>query len=73
VHTAVGSEEGYGLRVAELVVLGFSTPSFRVKVLDLGHEGIDGLVGLNFLSELNYEVRSAERRILAESIAASHP
>jgi hypothetical protein len=51
VHTAVGSEEGYLLRVAELVVLGFSTPSFAVRVFDLGHDGIDGLVGLNFLSE----------------------
>lgn len=73
VHTAVGSEEGYLLRAAELLVLGFSTPSFPVQVFDLGHDGIDGLVGLNFLSELNYEVRSAERRILAESIASSHP
>jgi hypothetical protein len=26
------------------------------------------MVGLNFLSELNYEVRSAERRILVEKI-----
>jgi hypothetical protein len=43
-------------------------PSFPVHVFDLGHEDIDGLVGLNFLSELNYEVRSAERRILVEKI-----
>ena len=73
VHTAVGSEEGYLLRVTELAVLGFTTPSFPVQVFDLGHDDIDGLVGLNFLSELNYEVRSAERRILAESIASSPP
>jgi predicted aspartyl protease len=73
VHTAVGSEEGYLLRVAALAVLGFTTPSFPVHVFDLGHDDIDGLVGLNFLSELNYEIRSAERRILTEAIASSHP
>jgi len=73
VHTAVGSEEGYVLRVAQRAVLGFITPSFPVQVFDLGHDGIDGLVGLNFLSELNYEVRSAERRMLAESISSLQP
>jgi hypothetical protein len=38
-------------------------------VFDLGHDDIDGLVGLNFLSSLNYEVRSAEHRILVERVA----
>ena len=66
VRTAVGNEEGYVLRVAELNVLGFARPSFPVHVFDLGHDDIDGLLGLNFLSELNYEVRSAERRIFVE-------
>jgi predicted aspartyl protease len=68
VHTAVGSEDGYLLRVAELEALGTAMPSFPVHVFDLGHDDIDGLVGLNFLSELNYEVRSAEQRILVEKI-----
>jgi predicted aspartyl protease len=73
VRTAVGSEEGYLLRVAELAVLGFAMPSFPVHVFDLGYDDIDGLVGMNFLTELNYEVRSAERRILAEMIAPFPP
>lgn len=68
VHTAIGSEDGYVLRVAELTALGFAMPSFAVHVFDLGFDDIDGLVGMNFLSELNYEVRSAEQRILAEKI-----
>jgi predicted aspartyl protease len=68
VHTAIGSEEGYLLRVAKLEALGVSMPSFPVHVFDLGHEDIDGLLGLNFLYELNYDVRSAERRILVEKI-----
>jgi hypothetical protein len=38
-------------------------------VFDLGHEDMDGLLGLSFLYELNYEIRSAERRILVEKIA----
>jgi hypothetical protein len=38
-------------------------------VFDLGHDDIDGLVGLNFLNQLNYEIRSAERRILVEPVA----
>ena len=68
VHTAIGSEEGYLLRVAELAALGVTMPSFPVHVFDVGHDDIDGLLGLNFLYELNYEVRSAERRTLVEKI-----
>jgi clan AA aspartic protease (TIGR02281 family) len=66
VRTAIGSEQGYVLRVASFAVLGFAMPSFPINVFDLGHEDLDGLVGLNFLSELNYDVRSAEQRILVE-------
>ena len=38
-------------------------------ILVLGHDDIDGLLGMNFLSEFNYEVRSAEHRLLVEKIA----
>lgn len=69
VHTAIGSEEGYLLRVAKLEALGVTIPSCPVHVFDLGHEDIDGLLGLSFLYELNYEIRSVERRILVERIA----
>jgi predicted aspartyl protease len=69
VHTAVGSEDGFALDVAEFAALGTVLPGFRVNVFDLGHDDIDGLLGLNFLHRLNYEVRSAEHRILVEPIA----
>jgi len=69
VRTAIGDEEGYGLRVAELTVVGFTMSSFPINVFDLGYEDIDGLLGMNFLSEFNFEVRSAEQRILVEKIA----
>ncbi len=68
VHTAVGEEEGYVLRVAELDVLGVAMTSFAIHVFDLGHDDIDGLLGMNFLSELNFEIRPAEQRILVEKI-----
>lgn len=64
-RTALGSEEGYFLQVAKFEVLGFEISSFVVNVFDLGHD-IDGLIGMNLLNRLNYEIRSAEKRILAE-------
>ena len=69
VHTAIGEETGYALRVAKFTVLHFTMLNFPVNVFDLGHDDIDGLLGMNFLSDFNYEVRSAERRLLVEKIA----
>jgi predicted aspartyl protease len=73
VHTAVGSEEGYVLRLARFAALGFTISSFPVHVFDLGHDNIHGLLGLNFLSDFNHEIRSAERRILVESTGLAPP
>src|SRR5204862_8944 len=64
VHTAISEEEGYVLHVAELTVLGFSMLGFPINVFDLGHGGIDGLLGMNFLLDFNIEIRPAELRIL---------
>jgi hypothetical protein len=52
----------------EFVALGVSTPNFALQVFDLDHEGVDGLLGMNFLRHFNFEVRPAERRILVELI-----
>ena len=68
VRTAIGSEQGYVLATAQIAVFGLAVDNFPVHVFDLGHD-VSGLVGLNFLSQLNYEIRSAERRILVEPIA----
>lgn len=73
VRTAVGTEEGYVLAVSEFAALRCPRPRFHVHVFDLGYDDIDGLLGLDFLSELNYEVRSAERRILVEAIDGAMP
>jgi predicted aspartyl protease len=72
VHTAIGDEEGYWLRVAEFSVLGVTTPNFALHVFDLGHEDIGGLLGMNFLRHFNLEIRPAERRILVELINSNH-
>jgi predicted aspartyl protease len=69
VSTAVGKEQGYIQRLSNFTALGFSVPDFRVNVFDLAERyGFDGLLGLNFLSQFNYEIRSAEGRILVEAI-----
>src|SRR5688572_10242203 len=61
IRSAVGKEQGYLIRVARFACLGHQADGFRVDAHDLpeGWE-IDGLIGLSFLRELNYEVRSLE-------------
>jgi clan AA aspartic protease (TIGR02281 family) len=66
VHTAIGSERGYWIHVAEFTVLDVTTPDFALTVFPLGHRDIDGLVGMNFLRHFNFEVRPDEQRILLE-------
>jgi clan AA aspartic protease (TIGR02281 family) len=68
VHTAVGEEHGYWIHVAKFTVLGVTTPDFAIAVFPLGHQDVDGLVGMNFLRHFNFEIRPAERRILLELI-----
>jgi predicted aspartyl protease len=69
VHTAIGEEHGYWVRVAEFTVLGVATPNFALTVFPLGHKDIDGLVGMNFLRHFNVEIRPADRHIVVELLA----
>jgi hypothetical protein len=72
VRSAIGSEPGYLLRVKRFEALGFGFPNFRVHVHDLSEGvGLDGLLGLSFLRHFNYEIRSAEGRILVERATAT--
>jgi predicted aspartyl protease len=69
VRSAIGSEPGYMMRATRLAALGFTVKDFRVHVHDLPEGiGIDGLLGLSFLKQFNYEIRSAEGRILTTRI-----
>lgn len=72
VSSALGKEPGYLLRVQRFSALGFAETDFRVHVHDLGdNAGIDGLVGLNFLCQLNLEIRPREGRLLADRIGTT--
>lgn len=68
-HSALSEEAGYTLKVAELSVLGVTTPDFEVHVFDLDHQGFDGLLGMNFLRYFNFEVRPVDQQILLELIS----
>lgn len=69
VRSAIGSEAGYMMRVSRFAALGFTTKDFRVHVHDLPEGiGIDGLLGLSFLRQFNYEIRSVEGRVLTTRI-----
>jgi predicted aspartyl protease len=68
-HTALSEEEGYTLKVAEFSVLSVTTPDFMIHVFDLGHEGFDGLLGMNFLRHFNFEVRPGDQKIIVELIS----
>ena len=75
VTTAIGQEHGYLLKVARLEALGVTVTAFPVNVFDLADRyEIEGLIGLNFLRKLNYEIRSEEGRILVEELKSRrHP
>jgi predicted aspartyl protease len=67
IRSVVGREHGYMIRVERFECLGYQARNFRVNAQDLP-EGwnIEGLVGLSFLRQFNYEVRSVEGRIRVE-------
>src|SRR5262249_17060419 len=67
VRSAVAEEHGYIVRLAKLSTLGFTVPEVHADIVDLGH-GIDGVLGMNFLIDFNFDVRPAERRLLVERI-----
>ena len=69
IRSAVGDEHGYLVSLDQLTTLGLVFRSVEVNVADLGY-GIDGLIGMNVLGQLNFEVRPMERRILVEKVAA---
>jgi hypothetical protein len=70
-RSAVAREQGYLIRVVRFACMGHQLRNFRVHAHDLPEGwGIEGLVGLNFLRLFNYEIRSAEGRILVERAAA---
>lgn len=69
VTSAIGEEPGYMMPLSRFSALGFTFENFRVHVHDIPNAlGVHGLLGLSFLRQLNYEIRSDEGRILASMI-----
>jgi hypothetical protein len=69
IHSAIGKEPGYLMRVSRFQALGFSTADFQIHVHDLGDGvGVDGLLGLTFLRRFNLEIRPMEGRLLVDRI-----
>jgi len=70
-RSAVGCEQGYLIRIARFACLGFQLSDFQVHAHDLPEGwGIHGLIGLSFLRQFNYEIRSIEGRLLVDRAAA---
>lgn len=70
VTSAIGDEPGYMISVTRFSALGFTLTNFRIHVHDLPDTlGIQGLLGLSFLRQFDYEIRSAEGRILVSRSA----
>jgi clan AA aspartic protease (TIGR02281 family) len=67
VSSAVADEHGYIVALSRVTALGVTLFDVNANIADLSH-GFDGLLGMSFLSELNFEIRPAERRILVEKI-----
>ena len=64
IRSAIADEPGYMIRVSRFQTLGVQEGDFRIHAHNLPDGfGVDGLVGLNFLRRLRYEVRSDEGRI----------
>lgn len=67
VRTALGVEQGFLLEVAALDALGHGFEHVPVNVFELAiGDDIDGLLGLSFLNQLNYEIRARDGVIVAE-------
>ena len=67
ITSAIGEEPGCMMTVEKFSALGFTSSDFRIHVHDFPETlGIQGLLGLSFLRQFNYEIRSAEGRILAD-------
>jgi clan AA aspartic protease (TIGR02281 family) len=72
VRSAIGKEHGWMLRVKRFAALSFVVPDYRVHVFDLATgDDIDGLIGLSYLDQFNYEVRSRESRLRVERAAGA--
>lgn len=63
VRSAVGKEEGFRIKVAALEVLGKRLENFAVACHALLDQGVEGLLGMNFLERFNFCIYPPQRII----------
>ena len=59
-------ELGYKLRVRQFQALGVGFRDFLIHAHELPSYGVEGLLGMDFLEEFDFEVRISEQRIRLE-------
>lgn len=66
VQSPIGKEHGYRLKLNAFEALGKKVENFEVSCHDLGVDRIDGLLGMNFLSQFNFCIHPKEKIIRIE-------
>jgi len=61
-------EQGYRLRVRHFEALGFGFHDFRIHAHELPDYGVEGLLGMDFLGQFDFEVRISEQRICLKPV-----
>lgn len=64
-------ELGYRLRVRRFQALGVGVRDFRIHAHDLPSYGVEGLLGMDFLAQFDFEVRISEQRIRLEQVGST--
>jgi predicted aspartyl protease len=67
VQSATGLERSYLAPLEQVRGLGWVCLNIEANVAALPY-GVDGLLGMDFLCNFNFEIRPAERRIIARPI-----
>src|SRR6185436_8334408 len=66
-------EQGYRLRVRHFEALGFGFHDFRIHAHELPDHGIEGLLGMDFLGQFDFEIRISEQRICLKPVKSGEP
>lgn len=64
VSSATGKEEGFRIKVAALETLGKLIENFEVACHALLEQGVEGLIGMNFLERFDFCVYPSRKTIL---------
>jgi predicted aspartyl protease len=65
IRSALGIERGYKTKIEAMTALSLTLRGVMVQFVELGGHDLDGLLGLSFLYQLDYEIRSKAGLIFA--------